>query len=62
MKKTGSADFCEDQIHILTNFAVITGVVRKRVHCKSEFISNVEYHKSHKIMVNMGTFVNDCQL
>ena len=30
---TRSIAFCEDQINIMTNFAVITNVVIKRVHC-----------------------------
>ena len=33
MKNTRSADFCVDQIDVITNFAVITNVVIKRVHC-----------------------------
>ena len=32
-KHTQSADFCADQTDIITNFAVITNVVIKRVHC-----------------------------
>ena len=32
-KNTRSADFCADQIEVITNFAVITNVVIKRVHC-----------------------------
>ena len=32
-KKTQSADFCADQTDVITNFAVITNVVIKRVHC-----------------------------
>ena len=30
-----SADFCADQIDVITNFTVITNVVIKRVHCIS---------------------------
>ena len=33
MKNTRSADFCEGQINVITNNAVITNVVKKRVHC-----------------------------
>ena len=33
MKKRRSADFCADQIDAITNFAVITNVFIKRVHC-----------------------------
>ena len=33
MKNTRSADFCADQIDVITNFAVIKNVVIKRVHC-----------------------------
>ena len=33
MKNTRSADFCADQIDVITNFAVITNVVIKRIHC-----------------------------
>ena len=33
MKKYRTADFCENQIDVITNFAVITNVVLKRVHC-----------------------------
>ena len=32
-KNTRSADFCADRIDVITNFAVITNVVIKRVHC-----------------------------
>ena len=32
-KKTRSADFCEDWIDVITNFAVITNAVIKRVYC-----------------------------
>ena len=32
-KYTRSADFCADRIGGKTNFAVITNVVTKRVHC-----------------------------
>ena len=28
-----SADFCADQIDVITNFAVITNVVIRRAHC-----------------------------
>ena len=34
MKKQRSADFCADQIDVIANFAVITNVVIKRVHCR----------------------------
>ena len=33
MKNTQSTDFCADQIDVIMNFAVITNVVIKRVHC-----------------------------
>ena len=36
MKNARSADFCADQIDVITNFAVITNVVIKRVHCTFE--------------------------
>ena len=32
MKNTRSADFCANRIDVITNFAVITNVVIKRVH------------------------------
>ena len=32
-KNTRSADFCADRIDVMTNFAVITNAVIKRVHC-----------------------------
>ena len=32
-KNTRSADFCADQIDVITDFVVITNVVIKRVHC-----------------------------
>ena len=32
-KNTRSADFRADQIDVITNFAVITNVVKKRIHC-----------------------------
>ena len=35
-KNTRSAHFRADQIDVLTNFAVITNAVIKRVHCNSE--------------------------
>ena len=35
MKNTQSADFCADQIDFITNFAVITNVVIKKVQCIS---------------------------
>ena len=31
-KKTRSADFCADQIDIITTFAIVTNVVIKKVH------------------------------
>ena len=31
-KNTRSADFCADRIDVITNFAVITNAVIKRVH------------------------------
>ena len=34
-KNTRSADFCADQIDVITNLAVITNVIIKRVHCIS---------------------------
>ena len=33
MKNTRSADFCADQIDVITKFAVITYVIIKRVYC-----------------------------
>ena len=33
MKNTQSADLCADRIDIITNFAVITNAVIKRVQC-----------------------------
>ena len=33
MENTRSADFCADQIAVITNFGVITNVVMKRFHC-----------------------------
>ena len=33
MKNTRTADFCAEQIDVLTNFAVIMNAVVKRVHC-----------------------------
>ena len=33
IKNTRSAEFCADRIDVITNFAVITNVVIKRVHC-----------------------------
>ena len=34
MKNTRSADFCSDQIDVITKFAFITNAVIKRVHCR----------------------------
>ena len=36
MKKYTKADFCADQIDVIMNFAVITSVVIKRVHCTQQ--------------------------
>ena len=33
MKNTRTADFCADRMDVITNFAVITITVVKRVHC-----------------------------
>ena len=33
MKNTRSANFCADQIDVITNFAVIANVIMKRFHC-----------------------------
>ena len=33
MKNTQSTDFCADRVDVITNFAVITNAVIKRVHC-----------------------------
>ena len=33
IKNTRSAEFCADRIDVITNLAVITNVVIKRVHC-----------------------------
>ena len=38
-KKKRSADFCADRIDDITNFAVMTNVVIKRVHCISKLTS-----------------------
>ena len=47
-KNTRSADFCADRIDVITNFAVITNVVIKRVHCKSITGSKmVSYNNGH---------------
>ena len=35
-KNTRSTIFCADQIDVITNFAVITNVIIKRVHCTCE--------------------------
>ena len=40
MKNTRSADFCADQIDVITNFAVITNVDIKRVHCFLSVLSH----------------------
>ena len=34
-KHTRFADFCADRIDVITNFAVVTNAVIKRVHCIS---------------------------
>ena len=39
IKNTRSADFCADHIDVITNFADITNVVIKRVHCTREHTS-----------------------
>ena len=38
-KNTRSADFCADRIDVITDFAVITNVVIKRVHCSFHQVS-----------------------
>ena len=35
IKSTRSADFCAEQIDVITNFAVITNVVINSVHCST---------------------------
>ena len=37
-KKTRSADICADRIDVITNFAVITNAVIKRVHCNMKIL------------------------
>ena len=44
-KYTRSADFCADRIDVITNFAVITNVVIKRVHMKLHCY-NVWWHQN----------------
>ena len=43
MKSTRSADFCADQIDVITNFAVITNVVIKWMYC-SIFFMHMNMH------------------
>ena len=43
MKKKRSADFCADQIDVITNFAVIMNVIIKRVHVYV-LLSNYSLH------------------
>ena len=45
LKKTRSADFCADKVDVITNFAVITNVVIKRVHYMRPE-RNLNYFKS----------------
>ena len=54
-KNTRSADFCADQIDVRTNFAVITNVVIKMVHCSQHIIMiNIMVRKSNRIIVLGG--------
>ena len=43
MKNTQSADFCADRIDVITNFAVITNAIIKRIHC----INMAVYHDKY---------------
>ena len=54
-KNTRSADFCADQIDIITNFAVITNVVIKRVHCM-----NIGYKPIHQFPLSVKTVLIFC--
>ena len=38
MKNTRTADFCADRIDVITNLAVITNAVVKRVHCYLQYV------------------------
>ena len=44
MKKYTIADFCADQIDVITNFAVITNAIINSVHCKFFFSKNISIH------------------
>ena len=55
---TRSADFCADQIDVITNFAVITNVIIKRVHCNTMFgnkenKSNIKKLKKQKNKIEL---------
>ena len=52
MKNTRSADFNADQTDVITNFAVITNVVVKRVHCilVYTFESKVMKSKGYRVL------------
>ena len=43
---TRSTDFCADRINVITNFAVITNAVLKRVHCTcmGSILSSIKNH------------------
>ena len=45
IKNTRSADFCVDRIGVITNFAVISNVVIKRVHCNNKLFTSINSSK-----------------
>ena len=67
MKNTRSADFCSDQIDVITNLAVITNAVIKRVYCNifslilDIFLINFQeqYEYLHHAILHALTF--DCK-
>ena len=60
MKNTRSADFCADRIDVITNFAVITNVVIKRVHCitSTKILNIIQLHKYNATFLIMIALIS----
>ena len=55
MKNTQSADFCADQIDVITNFAVIMNVLIKRVYCTDKHEAVVHmFCRSTKLLIHQN--------
>ena len=62
-KNRRSADFCPDQIDVITKFAVITNVVIKRVHCICSIFGDFQFkhtrcrHMAWQVCVDIAVSV-----